>query len=118
MPAFSTRCSAVTVGTFFHKATMWSIEIVADEIDVTNFETGGFVDYIGSYVQANWNFDAFVSDDDNVTFAGDENAASLNPGKEITDLRMWYTGRDVFRAVGVVMVTMTASTSPSLYASR
>lgn len=61
---------------------------------MTNFETGGFVEYIGSYVQANWNFDIFKDSGESEFNAG---ATGINAGKELTDLRMWYTGRKVFR---------------------
>lgn len=64
MPAFSTRNARVEVGTASVptqriRATRWSVEIRSDEIDVTNFETGGFAEFLPGYVEATFSVDGF-----------------------------------------------------------
>jgi len=71
MAACSTKNARVEVGTPFStlEATKWTVEARADEIDVTNFESGGYTDYLTSYIDANGTVDAFWDKSTNVPFA-------------------------------------------------
>jgi hypothetical protein len=51
-------------------ATKWTVEVRADEIDITNFESGGFTDYLTSYVDAMGTVDGFWDKANNAPFAG------------------------------------------------
>lgn len=65
MPAVSTRNARVLVKELTNGiqsvilGTRWTVDVNADEIDVTNFESGGFVEYLASYLQAMISVDGF-----------------------------------------------------------
>jgi hypothetical protein len=66
MPAVSTRNARVQVALASNPAdlqtilgTRWTVDVHSDEIDVTNFESGGFTQHIPSYVEASISVDGF-----------------------------------------------------------
>ncbi len=65
MAAISTRNARVRVTELTTNtvanilATHWTVEVRSDEIDVTNFETGGFAQFLPSYVEAHISVDGF-----------------------------------------------------------
>lgn len=63
MGAISTRNGRVMIGatssTTAVLAARWSVEFTSDEVDVTNFEGGGFAEWIPSHVDAKVSFDGF-----------------------------------------------------------
>lgn len=87
MPACSTKNSRVTAGlaNTVLQAYKWTVEVRADEIDVTNFESGGFTDYLTSYVDAMGTVDAFWDKDDNQPF---DDPPQLLPGQQ-TNLTLY-----------------------------
>jgi hypothetical protein len=65
MPPISTRNARVTVTNQVTSqsanilATRWVVEVKADEIDTTTFESGGYAEFLPSYVQADISVDGF-----------------------------------------------------------
>lgn len=55
----TSRNSHVSVDGTLLLATKWTVEIRADEIDITNFESGGFTEQETGYIDATITFDAF-----------------------------------------------------------
>jgi len=59
MAIISSKNARVRIDSTNFAATKWSVDVKADEIDITNFETGGFKDYLTSYVEAMISIDLF-----------------------------------------------------------
>jgi hypothetical protein len=91
-------------------ANRWSIEIRADELDVTNFESDGYVEYITAYVDATITVDALWDTAFNdFSLAG----GGVNVGRSIDTCR-FYLNRDAgllfeFSTIVIVSVTPEAS---------
>ena len=86
MAAISTKNGLVDIGGNSMLSPKWTVEISADEIDVTTFESGGFTDYITSYVDANVSIDCFYDLGENPF---DPNAApSILVGK-VVYCKLW-----------------------------
>lgn len=90
MPTISTRKARVQINGTTMLATRWTCEVKADEIDVTTFESGGFAEFIPSYVEANYSVDAFWDPAVNV-FLG--NPPLVAAGSIATNLTL-YMKRD------------------------
>lgn len=58
MPAFSARNARINYDGSNLLGLKWSINVKVDEIDVSNFEGLGYVDYIGGLWEADISFDA------------------------------------------------------------
>lgn len=88
MPAISTRNARVEVFiwdagvTVVLLATRWSVEARSDEIDVTNFETGGFAEFLPGYVEANISVDGFY-EKEGTPFAYNIGTPMINAGNYV-----------------------------------
>lgn len=60
MPAFSARNSRIRFEGVGILGLKWTVNTKVDEIDVSNFEGGGYADYIGGLWEADISFDAIV----------------------------------------------------------
>lgn len=85
MPAISTKKCKVQIDGVTLLANKWTVEIHADEIDVTTFESGGFAEYLASYVDAMVTVDAFWDPDDN-PFA---NAPDITVANELSEVKLF-----------------------------
>lgn len=85
MAAISARKARVTIGGTNLLATKWTVEIKSDEIDVTNFESGGFADYMTTYVDAMVTVDAFYDPANNPH--GDP--PNILTGNILEDVELW-----------------------------
>jgi len=87
MAIISSKNARVRIDGTNFAATKWSVDVKADEIDITNFETGGFKDYLTSYVEAMISIDLFYD-----TTSGPFDTNLLSVGSQ--PVILLYTQRD------------------------
>lgn len=104
MPIISTRNAAVVITSLGDNlpivisATQWTVEVRADEIDITNFETGGFAQFLPSYVEAHISVDGFYNTSTN-PFGPNSPEPLIMAGNKVK-LQLYYlnptTNNDLF----------------------
>lgn len=91
-------------------ATKWTVDIKADEIDVTNFESGGFTEYITAYVDSNISVDSIWNAAVNDFTA----AGQINTGRVITNLKLFLStaaGAPCFTFPSAIIISVTPDAS-------
>lgn len=74
MPAFSARNARIHFDGVYLLGLKWTVNAKVDELDVSNFEGEGYVDYIGGLWEADISFDA-------IHHGGAVAATTLFPGR-------------------------------------
>lgn len=108
MAAFSARNARISYEGTNLLGLKWSINVKVDEIDVSNFEGRGYVDYIGGLWEADVSFDAIVDN----SRAGPGNFTQIWPGKLTLPVIFYFdagTARHVTTAALVASATVPAT---------
>ena len=85
MPAFSAKQARVQINGTNVLANKWSCKIKVDELDITNFETSGYADYIGGVIEAEVDCDIQWNSSAHPT----SNPPNLVAGATITNLKLY-----------------------------
>jgi hypothetical protein len=87
MAVFSAKCGAISANGQVFPGSSWRVQVGADELDVTNFTTQGYADYITNYVNAQFTLEIYW---DPAIVAGP--FAFFKTGEHITELRLAFSG--------------------------
>lgn len=84
MAAFSARNARISFEDTWLLALKWTVNIKADELDVSNMESQGYADYIGGLWEADISFDAIVDS------AVASNSFYIWPGKNTGTVTFYF----------------------------
>jgi hypothetical protein len=82
MAAFSAKNARVKINGTFYKAMKWAVKVKVDEVDISNFETGGYADYTSGLLEAEISVEGFYD-------SGNPPYPNLTPGSILSNVLLY-----------------------------